>query len=124
MPIDFAIAPADLAVLLVYLVGIVLFGIWVGRGQRNVTDYMLGGRNLPWWAILGSIVATETSTVTFLSVPGLAFAARASEHCAFGSPGRRRPAVPAARLRTAGRTLLDRLLPAAAVLSGPAVQRL
>ncbi len=61
---------------LFYLVGIVLFGIWVGRGQRDVTDYLLGGRNLPWWAILGSIVATETSTVTFLSVPGLAFAER------------------------------------------------
>ncbi|NLX54742.1 MAG: sodium/solute symporter [Planctomycetaceae bacterium] len=76
MPLDSAIAPADLAVLLAYLVGIVLFGIWVGRGQRNVTDYLLGGRDLPWWAILGSIVATETSTVTFLSVPGLAFAAR------------------------------------------------
>ena len=74
MPLVFAVASADLAVLLVYLVGIVLFGIWVGRGQRDVTDYMLGGRNLPWWAILGSIVATETSTATFLSVPGLAFA--------------------------------------------------
>ena len=76
MPFDFAIAPADVAVLLFYLVGIVLFGIWVGRGQRDVTDYLLGGRDLPWWAILGSIVATETSTVTFLSVPGLAFAER------------------------------------------------
>ena len=123
MPTDFAIAPADLAVLLGYLVGIVLFGIWVGRGQRNVTDYMLGGRDLPWWAILGSIVATETSTVTFLSVPGLAFAATGAPAIDIGSPGGRRPAVLAARVRTARRTVLDRLLPVAAVLSRPAVQR-
>ncbi len=69
-----SIASADLAVLLIYMIGIVLFGIWVGRGSRDVADYLLGGRDLPWWAILGSIVATETSTVTFLSVPGLAYA--------------------------------------------------
>jgi solute:Na+ symporter, SSS family len=74
MPPQYAMAPADLIVLLVYLVGIVVFGLWIGRGQRDVTDYLLGGRSLPWWAILGSIVATETSTATFLSVPGLAFA--------------------------------------------------
>jgi len=75
---EFTFAPFDLAVLTTYLVGIVLFGLWIGRGQRDVTDYLLGGRNLPWWALLGSIVATETSTVTFLSVPGLAFAQPAS----------------------------------------------
>jgi SSS family transporter len=69
-----AIAPVDAAVLITYLVVIVSLGIWWGRGQRDVTQYLLGGRNLPWWAILGSIVATETSTATFLSVPGLAFA--------------------------------------------------
>ena len=63
----------DLAVIVVYMAGVVLFGLWVGRGQRGVTDYMLGGRDLPWWALLLSIVATETSTVTFLSIPGFAF---------------------------------------------------
>jgi Na+/proline symporter len=47
--------------------------VWVGRGQRNVAEYLLGGRSLPWWAVLLSIVATETSSVTFLSIPGLAF---------------------------------------------------
>ncbi len=67
-------AAVDLTVLVVYLVGAIGFGIWMGRGQRNLKDYLLGDRNLPWWAILGSIVATETSTVTFLSVPGIAFA--------------------------------------------------
>jgi len=45
----------------------------VGRGARDAADYMLGGRDLPWWLILCSIVATETSTVTFLSIPGFAW---------------------------------------------------
>ena len=69
----------DAAVLAAYLVGVVLFGLWVGRGQRrDLSTYLLGGRNLPWWGVLLSIVATETSTVTFLSVPGLAYAAGGS----------------------------------------------
>lgn len=68
-----AIGPIDLTILAAYLAGVVLFGLWMGRGQRNVADYLLGGRSLPWWGVLLSIVATETSTVTFLSVPGLAF---------------------------------------------------
>jgi SSS family transporter len=71
--VNLAIGPFDAAVLLAYLVGMVLFGIWLGRGQRDVAAYLLGGRSLPWWAVLLSIVATETSTVTFLSIPGLAF---------------------------------------------------
>ena len=74
MPFQIAIQPLDSAVLLLYLLAVVLFGLWIGRGQRDMTGYLLGGRDLPWWAILGSIVATETSTATFLSVPGLAFA--------------------------------------------------
>ena len=74
MKFDFAIAPVDAAVLIIYLIGVVLFRMWIGRGQHNVTGYLLGGRDVPWWALLGSIVATETSTATFLSVPGLAFA--------------------------------------------------
>jgi SSS family solute:Na+ symporter len=63
----------DLAVLAGYMAGVVLFGLWVGRGQRGAADYILGGRDLPWWGLLLSIVATETSTVTFLSIPGFAF---------------------------------------------------
>ena len=63
----------DILVIVAYIAGVVLFGLWVGRGQRGAADYMLGGRDLPWWAILLSIVATETSTVTFLSIPGFAF---------------------------------------------------
>jgi solute:Na+ symporter, SSS family len=67
------VSALDYAVLGGYLLGCVLFGVWVGRGQRDETDYMLGGRDLPWWGLLLSIVATETSTVTFLSIPGFAF---------------------------------------------------
>ena len=63
----------DVLVLLAYLLGSIGLGFWVGRGQRDLSDYMLGGRDLPWWALLGSIISTETSAVTFLSVPGLAF---------------------------------------------------
>ena len=70
---NLAIGGIDAAVLIAYLVGVVGFGLWIGRGQRDVSGYLLGGRNLPWWAVLFSIVATETSTVTFLSVPGVAF---------------------------------------------------
>ena len=66
------IGPIDLAILLCYVAGTVAFGLWIGRGQKTTSDYLLGGRNLPWWALLISIVATETSTATFLSVPGIA----------------------------------------------------
>lgn len=67
------ITTTDFVLILAYLAAVVAFGIWIGRGQRSVQDYFLGSRNLPWWAILGSIVATETSTATFLSVPALAY---------------------------------------------------
>jgi SSS family transporter len=64
----------DLLVLGAYLVGVVALGLWVGRHQKDAADYMLGDRNIPWWGLLFSIVATETSTVTFLSIPGFAWA--------------------------------------------------
>ena len=63
----------DLGILFLYLGGVVVLGTWIGRKARSAADYMLGGRDLPWWVILASIVATETSTVTFLSIPGFAF---------------------------------------------------
>lgn len=66
-------SPVDFAIVAAYLLGTVLFGMWVGRGAKDDTDYMLGGRDLPWWGLLFSIVATETSTVTFLSIPGFAY---------------------------------------------------
>ncbi|HSL21535.1 MAG TPA: hypothetical protein VK886_08365, partial [Vicinamibacterales bacterium] len=63
----------DFAVLAVYLVGIVIFGSWFAKSHQDVRDYFVSGRTMPWWAIMGSIVATETSTVTFISVPGYAY---------------------------------------------------
>lgn len=72
---NLAIGSVDLATLVAYITAVVAFGFWVGRGKQNLDSYLLGGRDLPWWAILGSIVATETSTATFLSVPGIAYAA-------------------------------------------------
>jgi len=66
--------PVDVAVLVAYTAGVVSFGFFVGRSQRTVQDYFVSGHRLPAWAILGSIVATETSTVTFISIPGVAFA--------------------------------------------------
>jgi SSS family transporter len=63
----------DLATLVAYLAACLGIGVWSGRGTKTATDYMLGGRDLPAWAVLISIVATETSTVTFLSVPGFAW---------------------------------------------------
>ena len=68
------IRAADFAVLLVYLGGITLFGAWFRRGQTSVRDYFLGGRSAPWWALAASIVATETSTLTIIGTPGIAFA--------------------------------------------------
>lgn len=64
----------DLIIIFGYLIGIVLFGTWFGRKQKTTTDYFLGDRSVPWWAVAFSIVATETSTITFISVPGIAFA--------------------------------------------------
>src|SRR5713226_8877841 len=64
----------DLAVIVAYLAGITLFGIAFRRGQSTVRDYFLGGRTAPWWALALSIVATETSTLTIVGTPALAFA--------------------------------------------------
>jgi len=68
-----AIHPVDLGIIASYVLATTLFGVWLGRGQGSTNDFFLGSRNLPSWALLISIVATETSTVTFLSVPGKAF---------------------------------------------------
>ena len=69
-----AFTPLDLVVLVLYLVGVTAWGAWLGRGQRGGTDYFLGSRELPWIAVMLSVVATETSTLTFLSVPGVSYA--------------------------------------------------
>ena len=64
----------DLVIIFGYLIGITAFGILFSGKQETTEDYFLGDRSVPWWAIAMSIVATETSTITFVSVPGVAFA--------------------------------------------------
>src|SRR6266404_8044500 len=64
----------DYAVLLVYLAGITIFGVMFRRSQRTVKDYFLGDKNTSWVVISLSIVATETSTLTLIGVPALAYA--------------------------------------------------
>lgn len=68
-----AFTAIDFVVLAAYLVGITAWGTWLGRGQSTGADYFLGGRSLPWGAVMLSVVATETSTLTFLSIPGVAY---------------------------------------------------
>jgi SSS family transporter len=63
----------DFLVIAGYLLGVTLWGAWLGRGQKGGTDYFLGNRELPWVAVMLSVVATETSTLTFLSIPGVAY---------------------------------------------------
>src|SRR5215471_5323759 len=69
----------DCAVLLLYLLGVTVLGARFRRSQRTVKDYFLGARNIPWFVISLSIVATETSTLTLIGVPALAYST-------FGSP--------------------------------------
>lgn len=64
---------ADLATIILFLCGNILLGLWQGRSNKNTKDYFLGGHKLPWFAVMLSIVATETSVLTFVSIPGLAY---------------------------------------------------
>jgi SSS family transporter len=63
----------DLGIVAVYLVGITLFGLRFRKKQRSLKDYFLADKSIPWWAISLSIVAAETSTLTVISVPGIAY---------------------------------------------------
>ena len=64
---------ADWIVIVAYLVGVIGFGVRLGHGQKNARDYFLGNRSISWWAVGLSIVATETSALTFIGVPAIAF---------------------------------------------------
>lgn len=68
------IHPVDLGIVLLYLAGVTLLGAWFRRGQKDVRDYFLGGKTAPAWALACSIVATETSTLTIIGTPAIAFA--------------------------------------------------
>ena len=63
----------DLGLIVVYLIIVTWFGARFGRNQKSLKDYFLGGRQAPWWAIALSIVAAETSTLTIIGTPALAF---------------------------------------------------
>src|SRR5882672_6936572 len=64
---------SDWAVIILYLVGIIGLGVWFGKDQRNTRDYFLGSKNIPWWGIGLSIVAAETSALTIIGVPAIAY---------------------------------------------------
>ena len=66
----------DTVVLLAYFVGIVALGLWAGRRNRNLDEFSLGSRSIPWWAVLASIIAAETSAATFLGTPAEGFKTR------------------------------------------------
>lgn len=63
----------DYLIIAVYLLGVAIFGIISGGKQKSTSDYFLGSRKIPWWAVCFAIVATETSTLTFISIPGIAY---------------------------------------------------
>jgi solute:Na+ symporter, SSS family len=66
----------DGTVLLLYFVLIISIGLYMGRKEENLKDFALGGRRIPWWAVLASIIAAETSAGTFFGTPGEGFALR------------------------------------------------
>ncbi len=63
----------DYLIIVVYLIAVVIFGIKISGRQRSTADYFLGGRDLPWWAVCFSVVATETSTLTVIGTPAIAY---------------------------------------------------
>ncbi|HET7620886.1 MAG TPA: sodium:solute symporter [Gemmatimonadaceae bacterium] len=63
----------DVLVLLAYLGATTVLGVWLGRDQKTARDYFVADKAIPWWAILFSVVATETSALTFISIPGVAY---------------------------------------------------
>lgn len=63
----------DFVIIIIYLITIAILGVLLGGKQKNINDYFLGSKNVPWWAVCFSIVAAETSTLTFISIPGLAY---------------------------------------------------
>jgi len=67
------VSPLDWGVLAVYLVAIVAFGVYMGRGNRKVDDFFLAGRQMRWWAVGLSVMATQISAITFVGTTGQAY---------------------------------------------------
>ena len=65
--------PLNYAIIIIFLIGTAVLGIFSGGKQRSANDYFLSTKSIPWWAVCFSIVAAETSTLTFISIPGLAY---------------------------------------------------
>lgn len=63
----------DISLIVVYVVGVTSWGTWLGRRQKDSKDYFLADHAMPWWAVCFSIIATETSVLTFISVPATAY---------------------------------------------------
>jgi len=66
------VRPLDIAVIVLYFAAVMAAGLLLAGKQRDASDYFLGHRGLPWWALMMSVVATETSALTVISVPGIA----------------------------------------------------
>lgn len=59
----------DLSIILFYFFAVIAIGFWAGRGEHSLADFALGQRQIPWWAVLTSIIAAETTAATFLGMP-------------------------------------------------------
>ena len=66
----------DGAIVVVYFTGITIIGLYLGRRDRSLEDFALAGRRVPWWAVMASIIAAETSAATFLGVPSEGYTTR------------------------------------------------
>jgi len=66
-------SPGDWTIIVLYLVGVIALGLWFGKDQHTTRDYFLGSKNVPWWGIGLSIVAAETSALTIIGVPAMAY---------------------------------------------------
>src|SRR5439155_1884097 len=66
----------DALIIVIYFVAIIWIGLYMGRREKSLHDFALGGRRVPWWAVMASIIAAETSAATFLGTPGEGFNAR------------------------------------------------
>ena len=64
----------DLGIVLLYILGVTVFGLRFRSGRQTLKGYFLADNAIPWWAISLSIVSAETSTLTIISIPGVAFA--------------------------------------------------
>ena len=77
------ISALDSLIIILYLVTVALIGSLTGGKQKSTKDYFMGGKNVPWWAVSFSIVAAETSSLTFISIPGLAYISNLNFLCSF-----------------------------------------